>query len=398
MYVKEIAAEGFCMLKVFSVSTTEIDDVDTAIKDLEEGVTKNGLLKNSAGLITCHADYIEEGVIKAISDYFGFAIVGITVKTSANIVELSEFMLTLTIFTSDSAEFTAALTESVNGDSAENIKNTYLTAANGRKPALALIFPGLLTPVSGDFYINALSGVAADVPLFGALSVDHSADYSKSRVIYCGESYTDRTAFLLIFGEDVKPKFFLGTLPVNIINREKAEVTSADGSLLKTINNIPARDYFASVGINENEDGTLVGLNMCTLSVDLCDGTPPFVRAIFFTTPEGAVACGGDIPTGAKISIAYIESGDIIKSNNELLEGEYSNIVDSQFLLMFSCIGRFFILGYSSDSEMLLLKNAEPKALPFAMAYAGGEICPVKNRDGKLINRAHNHTIIGLAL
>jgi hypothetical protein len=386
------------MFKVFGVSTVEIDDVDDAINELERGIAENGLLRNSAGLITCHADYIEEGVVAAISEHFAFPVVGITVKTSANSEELSEFMLTLTVFTSDSAEFSAALTDPVTADSAENIKNTYLSAAKGRKPALAFIFPGLLTPVSGDFYINALSEVTADIPLFGALSVDHTADYGKSRVLYCGESYADRAAFLLVFSEEIQPKFFLGTLPVNIINREKAEVTGADGSLIKTVNNMTARDYFASVGINENEDGTLVGLNMCTLSVDVGDGTPPFIRAIFSITPEGAVACGGDIPVGAKISIAYIESGDIIKSNNELLESEYSNIVDSQFLLMFSCIGRFFILGYSSDSEMLLLKNAEPKALPFAMAYAGGEICPVKNREGKLINRAHNQTIIGLAI
>ncbi|MDR0991501.1 MAG: FIST C-terminal domain-containing protein [Ruminococcus sp.] len=386
------------MLKVFGISTTQIDDIDDALNEIDKGIAENGLYKNSAGIITCHADYIEEGVTAALSKHLGFPIVGITVKTSANMDELSEFMLTLTIFTSDSAEFVPALTNSVTADSGEDIKNTYLTAANGRKPALTFIFPGLLTPVSGDFYINALSEVAADVPLFGALSVDHTADYGKSRVIYGEESYPDRAAFLLVFGEDVRPKFFLGTLPVNIINREKAEVTSADGSLLKTINNISARDYFASVGINENADGTLVGLNMCTLSVDIGDGTPPFIRAIFSTMPDGSVACGGDIPIGAKISIAYIETSDIVESDKELVKAEFPTVDSSEFLLMFSCVGRFFILGYNSNAEMELFKNAEPKALPFAMSYCGGEICPVKNRSGKLINRAHNHTIIGVAL
>jgi hypothetical protein len=386
------------MFKVFSISTTEIDDIDVAISELEQGIARNGLQKNSAGLVTCHADYLEEGVISAISKRFSFPIVGITVKTSANLAELSEFMLTLTVFTSDTAEFAAALSAPVNGDSSENIKNTYLSAANGRKPALALIFPGLLTPVSGDFYINALAEVAADVPIFGALSVDHTADYSKSRVIYGGESFTDCTAFLLMFGEEIKPKFFLGTLPVNIINRDKAEVTSADGSLLKTINNISARDYFASVGITQNADGTLVGLNMCTLSVDIGDGTPNFIRAVFSTTPEGYIVCGGNIPVGAKISIAYIEAHDIIESDKDLIDKKFSSVAGSQFVLIFSCIGRFFLLGYDSNAEMEMIRDSDPKDIPFSMTYAGGEICPVQNRDGKLINRAHNHTIIGLAL
>jgi hypothetical protein len=385
------------MLKVYSVSTTELDDIDAAIGDLEQGIKENGLRKNSAGLITCHADYIEEGIVKAISERFSFPLVGITVKTSANSNEFSEFMLTLTVFTSDSAEFSVALTAPVNSDSAENIKDTYQKAAKGCKPALALIFPGLLTPVSGDFYVNALSEVAADVPIFGAVSVDHTADYTRSRVIYGGESYTDSAAMLLMFGEEIQPKFFLGTLPVNIISREKSEVTAADGSLLKTINNISAKDYFAEVGVNQREDGTLVGLNMCTLSVDIGDGTPPFIRALFSTTPEGYVVCGGDIPVGSKISIAYIETNDIIQSDEELLKSEFDIVKDSQFLLLFSCIGRFFVLGYEGKTEMELFKNAEPKDLPFSMSYAGGEICPVKNHEGKLINRAHNHTIIGLA-
>jgi hypothetical protein len=386
------------MLKVFSATTTEVDDIDIALEELKKGITEKGLLKNSAGLLTCHADYIEEGIVAAISETFSFPIVGITVKTSANKIELSDFMLTLTVFTSDTAEFTAALTAPINSNSEENIKNTYLEAANGRKPALAMIFPGLLTPVSGDFYINALADAAADVPIFGAISVDHTADYTKSRVLYNGESYTDCTAMLLMFGDEIKPKFILGTLPLNIISREKSLVTSSDGSLLKTINGISAKDYFISVGITENDDGNLVGLNMCTLSVDQGDGTPPFVRAIFATTPEGYVVCGGDIPIGATISIAYIETNDIIETDKELIKNETDFVTGAQFLLIFSCIGRYFILGYKSSAEMELFKNAEPEGLPFSMNYCGGEICPVKNSDGKFINRAHNHTIIGLSL
>jgi hypothetical protein len=386
------------MFKTFGVSTLEIDDTAAAIKELEDGINSHGLLKNTAAVLTCHGDFIDEGVVSAVYEHFGFPIVGITVKTSANINELSEFMLTLTVFTSDTAEFTSILTDPVTADSADDIKNKFIAAADGKKPALTLVFPGLLTPVSGDFYVNALSEVAADVPLFGALSVDHTAEYTKSRVIYDGESYTDRAAMLLIFSDEIKPKFFTGTLPLNIISRDKAVVTASEGNLLKSVNDMTARDYFISVGIKENNDGSLAGLNMCTLSVDFGDGTPPVIRAIFTTTPDGSIVCGGEIPAGCKISIAYIESGDIIESDRLVTENEYHGIIGSEFLIMFSCIGRFFVLGYDSDAEMELFKNAEPSKLPFSMSYAGGEICPVFTKDGKMINRAHNHTIIGLAI
>jgi hypothetical protein len=386
------------MFNVFGASTLEIDDVDVAIKDLTDCFEGKTFLKNTAAVITCHGDYIDEGVVSAISAHFGFPIVGITVKSGANQNELSEFMLTMTVFTSDTAEFAAVLTDPVTPDSKEMLQNKYKEAANGRKATLTLIFPGLLTPVSGDFYVNALNEVAADVPLFGALSVDHTADYGKSRVIFGDESYTDRTAMLLIFSDEIKPIFITGTLPLNIVSRDKAVVTDSEGSLIKTVNDMTAKDYFLSVGIRENADGTLEGINMCTLSVDFGDGTPPVIRALFSVTPDGSVACGGDIPVGAKISIAYIETADVVNSDKELVAAYSDKVANSQYMLIFSCIGRFFILGYHSSAEMELIKNGEPAALPFAMAYCGGEICPTFTKDGKLINRAHNHTLIGLAL
>jgi hypothetical protein len=386
------------MFNVFGASTLEIDDTELAVKDLEDAFEGKTFLKNTAAVVTCHGDYIDEGVISAISEHFGFPIVGITVKSGANEIELSEFMLTLTVFTSDTAEFAAALTDPVTPESAGDIKKKYIEAAKGRKPALALIFPGLLTPVSGDFYVNALSEVAADVPLFGALSVDHTADYGKSRVIYGGEGYANRAAMLLIFSDEIKPKFVTGTLPLNIISRDKAVVTRSEGSLIMTVNDFIARDYFVSVGIRQNEDGTLEGLNMCTLSVDFCDGTPPVIRAVFSTTPEGAVVCGGDIPAGSKISIAYIEADDILTSDRDLVASNSMKVEGTQYMLLFSCIGRFFLLGYDSNMEMELIKNGDPKGLPFGMSYVGGEICPTFTADGKMVNRAHNHTLIGLAL
>jgi hypothetical protein len=386
------------MFNVFGASTLEIDDVDIAIKELTDAFSGKTFLKNTAAVITCHGDYIDEGVVSAISEHFGFPIVGITAKSGADMNGLSEFILTMTVFTSDTAEFAAVLTDPVTPDSKEMLQSKYKEAASGRKPALTLIFPGLLTPVSGDFYVNALSEVAADVPLFGALAVDHTADYGKSRVIYQGESYTDRAAMLLIFSDEIKPIFLTGTLPLNIVSRDKAVVTDAEGRLIKTVNDISAKDYFISVGVRENADGSLEGINMCILSVDFGDGTPPVIRALFSVTPDGSVTCGGDIPIGAKISIAYIETADIIASDKELVAAYGDKVADSQYMLIFSCIGRFFLLGYDSSAEMELIKNGDPAGMPFAMAYCGGEICPTFTEDGKLVNRAHNHTLIGLAL
>ena len=49
-------------------------------------------------------------------------------------------------------------------------------------------------------------------------------------------------------------------------------------------------------------------------------------------------------------------------------------------------------------AELETVREAVNGAVPYAMCYAGGEICPVYNEQGETFNRFHNYTCVLCAL
>jgi hypothetical protein len=266
----------------------------------------------------------------------------------------------------------------------------------GRRPSLMISFVPLLVNVSGDFYAETFSAVSDGVPNFGMLSVDHNLDYHDSQVICGGESYRDRCAFVLLAG-DVNPRFFMGSISPEKIFRENGFVTASQGNQLQTINDRPVADYLKEFGLTSDEKGKIVGINTFPFIVDYNDGTMPVARAIFAQTPEGYAVCGGDIPVGATLGVGSMDTEEIIvtaaKSLSSTLASQNINCI-----LMFSCVGRYFWLGYNSTQEIDKVRELmEGTGIPYQFAYSAGELCPVYEReknDGFVVNRNHNITIV----
>jgi hypothetical protein len=60
--------------------------------------------------------------------------------------------------------------------------------------------------------------------------------------------------------------------------------------------------------------------------------------------------------------------------------------------LVFSCIGRSFVLGLNNEAELAQVDQLLSAYAPYQMTYSGGEICPLIGSDGKWKNRFHNDT------
>jgi hypothetical protein len=64
-------------------------------------------------------------------------------------------------------------------------------------------------------------------------------------------------------------------------------------------------------------------------------------------------------------------------------------------LLIFSCIGRYFSLGYEGEREIAEVKQLlDGTGIPYTATYSGGEICPTyaTENDETTTNRFHNDT------
>jgi hypothetical protein len=51
------------MIKMYTARTSEIDEVSEAISEIKSQIDFSALKKNSGGLVFCHIDFIESGVV-----------------------------------------------------------------------------------------------------------------------------------------------------------------------------------------------------------------------------------------------------------------------------------------------------------------------------------------------
>lgn len=384
------------MIRSFTAFTSEIDDVELAVSEvLAQLDLENKLLRNTVGILTCYAEFIESGVVAALCESLPFEVLGTTTIANAARDSLGEMSLAIMVLTSDDVSFTICLTDSILGEDEAPLRASYEAAVANQtgKPALMVSFAPLLLNVSGDFYVSAMTVISGGVPNFGTLAVDHNQDYHDSHVIVNGEAWKDRYAFMLIYG-DIHPTFYIATISDEKIFPEKGAVTASQGNQLQTVNGISVIDYLQSLGLAKNDDGTITGINSFPFIMDYNDGTPPVVRVMFALTPEGYAVCGGDIPVGATLSVGAISTEEVIASTKAALE-KTLGAGRPDVALLFSCIGRYFAQGFDPTAEMeAVIDRFRGTEIPYLLTYSGSELCPVYSGDGKTTNRNHNDTFI----
>jgi hypothetical protein len=387
------------MIKTITIHTSEIDDPEAAVAELCGLLENEGpLLAHSVGLVSCFADFISAGIVEDLAKKLPFEIVGTTSIAGASKAAAGEVFLFLTVLTSGDVEFAAGLTDPIGEEDISPIRAAWESVSAGRagKPVLMLSFAPLLTNVSGDFFAGAFSSVSGNVPNFGTLAVDHNADYHESMVIFHGDAYRDRYAFILLYG-NVKPIFIVGGLSEKRAFRDKGVVTASAGNQLEGVNGISVADYLLGLGLQEGPDGAIMGINAHPFILDYNDGTQPVIRVMFAITPEGYAVCGGNMPEGASLQVGVIDATEVLSVTEETIKIALaigrSNGVGS-FMLIFSCIGRYFAQNFHPEAEMQKVQEVLKDSLPFHLCYSGTELCPVYERNGNTRNRSHNDSIV----
>lgn len=388
------------MIKTYTAYTSEVDDIDAAIEELKAQLDIEGegkLLANSVAVISCYADFVESGVYSAVCDMFDFDVAGTT--TISNAVKGSDdyILLTLMILTSDDVSFSAGITDPITEENDELIRTAYEAAAEKLdvKPSLILSYAPLLMNIGGDYFVDAFDAASGGVPNFGTITVDHNDKYQEAVVLYNGQAYSDRYAFILL-GGNVTPHYYVASISSGKVFQEKGVVTASKGNQLQTVNNIPVRDYLESLGLKKNDDGSITGINSFPFIMDLNDGMMPVIRVMFALTPEGYAVCGGNIPVGATLFVGSIDSSEVMNTTETKLTEALEDENHSCFM-MYSCIGRYFALGYTPEREIEKVRELfDDTGIPYHFAYSGGELCPVYAQDGTSVtmNRSHNDTLI----
>jgi hypothetical protein len=383
------------MIKTITAHTTEIDDVELAVEELQSQLMSSGpLLKNTVGIIACHYEFALSGVVKTLCERLPFTVLGAITSAQAVATESGALLLTLMVLTSDEVEFVTALTPPLRGQSGEFIANTYKEAISARneKPALILAYAPFMVENSGDEYVSVLTKVSDGAPCFGTLAVDDTADFSNCFAIYNGEHYNDRMAMLLICG-NISPKFFIATISSEKILEKSALITKSEGQILMEVNDRPVAEYFEGLGLTKASE-TAYAMTSLPFMLDYGDGTPWVSKVFIGLSPEKYAICAGMMPEGATLYIGVFDKNDVMLTSENAIEKTLGKTDGASGILIYSCISRSMSLGADQLMELDMIKEKISGKLPFMMAYSGGELCPTQISEEKAINRFHNNAFI----
>lgn len=386
------------MIRSITAITFEIDDVETAVEEIQLQITAGGgLMQNTAAILLCHGDFVETGVVGALGEALAFPVIGCTTTVIGTNRDAGNLMLSLLIYTSDTVRFTAGHTASLAGSDLDSkVSDTCAQLLlPHEKPALAMIFAPQIMENIPDHYIRLFSKSLPGVPLFGTLPTDDTLAYKKCFTIHNGKTFQDNMSLLFFYG-DVKPTFYLATVSTKKLLPNVAKITQAQGNLLQEINGGNVLSFLSSVGL-AYEGAVSPGIQSIPLLLDLHDEPLPVARVLVGMNKDGYGICGGEVPNEATMSIGISDKTDVVETTAEIVRQLVSERKgNSAFML--SCIGRNMALGVEPLAESDCIRSIMPQDFDFLFGHSGGEICPTQYDQTKLINQFHNYTFIACVL
>lgn len=379
------------MLKMYTAHTQEADDIESAVDELKSQIDTSKLFKNTIGILTFHFDYAESGILERISREFPFDLVGMTTIAGAETSGYyGTYSLFLTVLTSDDVEFSAAMSVPLDAENyKEAIAQAYTKAAEKlSQPAkFVMTYAPYLPYKSGADITVALDEAVGGLPCWGGLSSGVGMVYEECRTLY-KEKIEQYALALIAFAGNIDPAFIVTSIPERNMRDSGGIVTESDGCVLKKINDMPLLEYLDQLGI------AITNENCTTLPfmVHYEGSKEPVAIGIYRLYDDGGALFGTQVPVGTRLVLSQIDREGVLETTQASLEKIWAT-GKKDGLFMFPCISRYIMLAPESEEELALISRfLQDKGLPYLLAYSGGEICPIRDDHGKLINRFHNYS------
>ena len=393
------------MLKVFTAITKEVDDNRAAIKEILERLNlKENMKKNTVGIVHYFYEYEESGALQELVEALPFKIVGSVSTFLASNGDYGDTALTLTMLTSDDVDFEIFTISDLNNKNYEEITAEVKTLCGSMtekevpKVALTLLPP--LKHYSADDLVETVNELPVTIPLYGTLSHHLGQNDFEGHLLVNGKARPDSLIFVAIYG-DVTPKYHVTTaFAFDDSFIQDAVITDSDGPTLKTVNGITALEFLRQNQMLNSENNVVSSTIWVVPAILTLPNGLKIVRA-FISMVDGTeyIFATGALPTGAKIKFAIMDGEKTLSSAEQLVKDLCS--LKENDIIAYSCGARAWSLGVNHTGEAKIIDETSKKycqcpgsSLNYTIAYAGGEICPILDNTGKLINALHNYTLI----
>ena len=387
--------------------TFEIDDLDLAAAELIGGIDPSLMqAEQVCGIVFCYSDMDQAELLERLRSRFPYPLLGCSCIANMDEREgFHELAATLTVLSADDCRFATAVSGPITPENVrQEVGDTYAAAAAGETPGLVIAFPPYNLNIMLDAFTNAFNEVAPGVPVLGGLP-SYSGRDDRNMTYHDGTAAEDRLVLLAITG-NIRPVFSLQNVSGSPVER-KRKVTRAKDNVVYTVGNQTFVEYLQELGLplNAMTEGnatiTFVSNPLLLENVKI-DGESSysFVRTLHKIDPaDGSGTAIGGIPVDATLSICTLQTEHIQSvaraGMNELarrMEDNRGYVYST--VLAISCIGRYLLLVPDNGAEVANLLRELPAGVSLSGFYSYGEISPITGAGGKLVNFAHNESLV----
>jgi hypothetical protein len=377
---------------MYTACTEEMDDPELAVMEIVSKLAlKTRLMRNAVGIIACDYEFIETGVVQALSRALPFEVAGCTTLSSAAQGISGAEILCISVLTSDDVRFAAALSPPLNMDDIDiPVRRTFEEArgALGQAPDFMLAYLPFIPDRSGSLILRALDAASGGVPVFGGLSCAQVPNFTEGWAIH-NEASRNGAAALVLMAGNVRPRFFVNSIPESALPEERGVITDAEGFIIKKINNVTFAEYIKKIGLRE----------MLSQAIPLVvnSGSGSIALGVQSITKEGYAVCSMEPPENAHVALGQVERRRLLEAAEEATK-TLLEVTDGQGILIHLCLARSLLFGTNTQAEMRLVMEMIGDTRPCQISYSAGELCPVLDERHAARNRLHNYAYIACVL
>ncbi|WP_456429734.1 FIST signal transduction protein [Rhodocaloribacter sp.] len=385
----------------------DLDSKDAIDEALDACADRLGDRIPQAGLLYAAIDHDFPLILDRVAArYPGLDLIGCTTDGELSSTGgFAEDSLALMLFHSETVRFGIGLGEDVRADPAAASRRAVAQASKGLDAPVRLCItnPAGLGVDLATILATLSEALDGDVPVCGGLAGDQER-FERTYQFFRGTVHTDAIPVLLFAGPlQVSTGVNSGWTPLGAWHR----VTRAEGSVVYTINDQPAADFWKRYWGDLNFSPSHMFAVFPDKKPENHRENPPVESAYgqenyYMCTPAGfredkSMLVLNPIPSGAFVRFADA-------TRNQVVAGAASSVAQARAgypgdrpdaALIFSCAGRRSLLGTRITEESRVLREELGEGLSWIGFYTYGELCPFPDAPAQ---HSHNSTFVTILI
>ena len=262
---------------------------------------------------------------------------------------------------------------------------------------LGLIFVDDLSRDSHNLIYGLQERLGTSFPLIGAFASDSLS--STNRAVYFNhQQYRSACAGILWggkinFGVDTQH----GWKPLG----KPRNVTKAEDNIVYEIDGAPAAKLYEEY-LARNVRQLKKDLRHLTvfypLGINLEGEQECLLRNISAIHDDGSLVVQGNIPQNSQVRLMIATKESCLSATQQALANVTKEVAQPDFLLVFSSISRYILLGKNAPQELAIIREGMKKNTPVIGLYTYAEQAPLKNMNYRGASYIHNQSITLLAI